>query len=138
MGPHCFYMSYKAVKRDNHSEEKTVLKKRASPHPSAFSSIKTLPGTIPTRNALTQASKNGRKPYLFPQKKFVSVFYAINTFNTICYFKPTNFNCAYRKFHTFFCLLTMFPVHQDLKLAAGNKSRAMAGTLHHLHMNKIF
>ena len=29
-----------------------------------------------TRNTfnLTQASKNGRKPYLFPQKKFVSVF----------------------------------------------------------------
>ena len=32
--------------------------------------------------------------YLFPQKKFVSVFYAINIFNTIYYFKPTNFNCA--------------------------------------------
>ena len=27
-----------------------------------------------TRNALTQASKKGRKPYLFPQKNFVSVF----------------------------------------------------------------
>ena len=49
---------------------------------------------ILTRNTLTQASKNGRKPYLFPQKKFVSVFYAINIFNTIYYFKPTNFNCA--------------------------------------------
>ena len=24
-----------------------------------------------TRNTLTQASKNGHKPYLFPQKKFV-------------------------------------------------------------------
>ena len=33
-----------------------------------------------TRNTLTQASKNGRKPYLFPQKKFISVFYAINIF----------------------------------------------------------
>ena len=41
-----------------------------------------------------QASKNGRKPYVFPQKKFVSMFYAINIFNTIYYFKPTNFNCA--------------------------------------------
>ena len=30
--------------------------------------------------------RNGRKPYLFPQKKFVSVFYAINIFNTIYYF----------------------------------------------------
>ena len=36
-----------------------------------------------TRNTLTQASKNGRKPFLFPQKKFVSVFYAINIFNII-------------------------------------------------------
>ena len=47
-----------------------------------------------TRNTLTQASKNGRKPYLFPQKKFVSVFYAITIINTIYYFKPTNFNYA--------------------------------------------
>ena len=47
-----------------------------------------------TRNTLTQASKNGRKPYLFPQKKFASVFYAINIFNTIYYDKPTNFNYA--------------------------------------------
>ena len=47
-----------------------------------------------TRNTLTQASTNGRKPYLFPQKKFISVFYAINIFNTIYYFKPTNFICA--------------------------------------------
>ena len=31
-------------------------------------------------NTLMQASKNGRKPYLFPQKKFVSVFYAISIF----------------------------------------------------------
>ena len=57
---------------------------------------------IKTRNTLTQASKNGRKPYLFPQNKFVSVFYAINIFYTIYYFKPTNFNCTLRKFHTFF------------------------------------
>ena len=60
----------------------------------------------PTRNTLTQASKNGRKPYLLPQKKFVSVFYAINIFNTIYYFKPTNFivcrENAFCKFHTFF------------------------------------
>ena len=28
------------------------------------------------------------------EKKFVSVFYAINIFYTIYYFKPTNFNCA--------------------------------------------
>ena len=48
-----------------------------------------------TRNTLTQASKNGRKPNLFHQKKFVSVFYAINIFNTIYYFKPTNFNFAF-------------------------------------------
>ena len=47
--------------------------------------------TIDTRNTLTQASKNGRKPHLFPQKKLVSLFYAINIFNTIYYFKPTNF-----------------------------------------------
>ena len=32
-----------------------------------------------TRNKLTQASKNGHKPNLFPQKKFVSMFYAFNT-----------------------------------------------------------
>ena len=51
-------------------------------------------GKIFTRNTLTQASKNGRKPYLVLQKKFISVFYAINIFNTIYYFKPTNFNCA--------------------------------------------
>ena len=50
--------------------------------------------TYITRNTLTQASKNGRKPHLFPQKKFVRVFYAINIFNTIYYFKTTNFNCA--------------------------------------------
>ena len=35
-----------------------------------------------TRNTLTQASKNGRKPYLFSQKKFVSVLYAINIYLT--------------------------------------------------------
>ena len=48
--------------------------------------------------------QNVRKPYLFPQKKFVSVFYVINIFNTIYYFKPTNFKCrenAFCKFHTF-------------------------------------
>ena len=50
--------------------------------------------SIHTRNTLTQASKNGRKLYSFPQKKFVIVFYAINIFNTIYYFKPTNINCA--------------------------------------------
>ena len=44
-----------------------------------------------TRNTLTQASKNGCKPHLFPQKKFVSMFYA---FNTIYFFKPTNFHCV--------------------------------------------
>ena len=49
---------------------------------------------IQTRNTLTQASNNGRKPYLFPQKKIVSVFYVINIVNTINYFKRTNFNCA--------------------------------------------
>ena len=49
-------------------------------------------------------TKNGRKPYLFPQKKFVIVFYAINIFNTIYYFKPTNLRRekAFCKFHTFF------------------------------------
>ena len=46
---------------------------------------------------MTQASKNCRKPYLFPQKKFISVFYAINIFNTIYFFKPTNFICAKRQ-----------------------------------------
>ena len=61
--------------------------------------LKTFPSelngtSIYTRNKLTQASKNGRKPYLFPQKKCVSVFYAINICKTIYYFKPTNFNCA--------------------------------------------
>ena len=51
-----------------------------------------------------------RKPYLFPQKKFVSVFYAINIFNTI-YFKPTN-----RENSTLFSvLLTTFLVYHDLK-----------------------
>ena len=73
-----------------------------------------------TRNTLTQASKNGRKPYLFPQKTFVSTFYAINIFNTIYYFKPTNFNCVYRKClliitHFFSVLFTMFLVYNDLK-----------------------
>ena len=38
--------------------------------------------------------KERPQPYLFPLKKFVSVFYAINIFNTIYYFKSTNFNCA--------------------------------------------
>ena len=57
--------------------------------------------TKPTRNTLTQASKNGRKPYLFPQKKFVSVLCNKHIiYNTIYYFKPTNSNCAQRK-----CLL---------------------------------
>ena len=42
-----------------------------------------------------QASKNGRKPHMFPQKKFVSMFYAINIFNTIYYFKPTNFKMPF-------------------------------------------
>ena len=41
---------------------------------------------LKTRNTLTQASKNGRKHYLFPQKKFVSVFYAINKFTFTFYF----------------------------------------------------
>ena len=47
-----------------------------------------------TRNTLTQASNNGRKPNLSLQKKIVSMFYAINILNTISYFKLTNFNCA--------------------------------------------
>ena len=60
-----------------------------------------------TRNTLTQASKNGRKPYLFPQKKFISVFYAINIFNTIYYFDKfylciKTMHCAFCKFHTLF------------------------------------
>ena len=59
-----------------------------------------LVSSILTRKILAQASKNGRKPYLFPYKKFVSVFYAINILNTLYYFNPTNFNCAQRK-----CLL---------------------------------
>ena len=42
-----------------------------------------------TRKTLTQASKNGRKPYLFLHKKFVRVFYAINIFTAIYYFIPT-------------------------------------------------
>ena len=49
---------------------------------------------VMTRNTMTQASKKDCKPYLYPQKKFVSVFYSINIFNTIYYFKPTNFNFA--------------------------------------------
>ena len=74
-----------------------------------------------TRNTLTQASKNDRKPYLFPQKKFVSVFYAINIFNTIYYFtnrqtiivRRENVFC---KFHTLFSVLfTMFLVYHELK-----------------------
>ena len=32
---------------------------------------------------------------LFPQKKFVSVFYAIKIKNTIYYFKPTNFKMPF-------------------------------------------
>ena len=67
---------------------------------------KTFPVQGSTRNTLTQASKNDRKPYLFPQKKFIRVFYAINIFNTIYYFKPTNFfvhkDNAFCKFYTFF------------------------------------
>ena len=51
-------------------------------------------GSMNTKNTLTQASKNGRKPYSFPQKKYVSMFYAINLPNTIDHLKPTNFNCA--------------------------------------------
>ena len=49
---------------------------------------------IQTRSTLMQASKNSQKPYLFPQKKFISVymFYAINILNTIYYFKLTNLN----------------------------------------------
>ena len=38
-------------------------------------------------------AKNGRRPYLFHQKKFVRVLYAINIY-IIYNFKPTNFNCA--------------------------------------------
>ena len=40
------------------------------------------------------ATKSGRKLSLFPHEKFISVFYAINIFNTIYYIQPTNFNCA--------------------------------------------
>ena len=62
--------------------------------------------TVWTRNTLTEASKNSRKSYLFPQKKFVSLLYAINIFNTIYNFKPTNLivrrENAFCKFHTFF------------------------------------
>ena len=50
--------------------------------------------------------KERPQPYLFPQKKFLSVFYAINIFNTIYYFKPTILIVrrvnAFCKFHTFF------------------------------------
>ena len=71
-----------------------------------------------TRNTLTQASKNGRKPHLFPQKKFVSVFYA-NIFNTIYYFKPTNLNCVEKmpfvNSTLFSVLFNMILVYHDLK-----------------------
>ena len=53
--------------------------------------------------------RTGRKPYLFPQKEFVSVFYATNIFYTIYYFKPTNFNCAQSK-KTPFVNSTLFSV----------------------------
>ena len=33
--------------------------------------------------------KERPQTYLFPQKKFISLFYTINIFNTIYYFKPT-------------------------------------------------
>lgn len=46
MGPHYFYVSKKAVKKDNHSDETKEMKNRAPPHPSAFSLIRTPPGTI--------------------------------------------------------------------------------------------
>ena len=38
--------------------------------------------TKPTRNILTQASKNGRKHYLFPQKKFVKACFMQYTYLT--------------------------------------------------------
>ena len=40
-----------------------------------------------------QASKNGRKAY-FVLEEICKRVCAINIFNTIYYFKPTNFNCA--------------------------------------------
>ena len=62
-------------------------------------SVKERPQTLlswfPGPAAFSQGARGpGYKPYLFPRKKSVSVFYAINVFNTIYYFKPTNFNCA--------------------------------------------
>ena len=62
-------------------------------------SVKERPQTLlswfPGPAAVGQGARGlGYKPYLFPRKKFVSMFYAINVFNTIYYFKPTNFNCA--------------------------------------------
>ena len=81
-----------------------------------------------TRNTLAQASKNGRKPYLFPQKKFVSVFYAINIFNTMYYFKPTNLNMvrrenAFCKFHTFFGFVSCLPWFETKKFQAEASSQ---------------
>ena len=39
---------------------------------------------------------------LVPSEEIFSMFYEINISNTIYYFKPTNFNCAFCKFHIFF------------------------------------
>ena len=57
---------------------------------------------------------------LVPSEEIESVFYAINIFNTIYFFKPTNFNCTQRKClllipHFFLVLFTMFLVYHDLK-----------------------
>ena len=74
---------------------------------------------IKTRNTLTQASKNGHKPYLFPQKKFVSVLYAKYIFNNIYYFKRQTLMVrrekAFVNFTLFSILFTMFLVNHELK-----------------------
>ena len=68
---------------------------------------------------LTQASKKGRKPYLFPQKQFVSMFYAINILTpSIISNRQTLIvrgENAFCKFQTFSVLFTMFLVYHDLK-----------------------
>ena len=61
-----------------------------------------------------QASKNGRKPYLFPQKNFVSMFYAIILTPSIILNRLTS--VVRREIpHFFRSFFTIFLVYHDLK-----------------------
>ena len=77
-----------------------------------------------TRNTLTHASQNGRKPYIFPQNKLVSILCNKHIQHHLLFQTDKLKLCVEKIPHFFSVLFTMFLVYHDLKQK--NKIRSIA------------